>query len=109
MDMARDPLRQRYKFEGFHLVGQSGGGRLVFGLAEMRRTVRPWDCGLSQRAGDDAGCRGAQADRRMARSARRRRLRTWPDAGMISRGEHGASQKISLCNAARFSYPGLIH
>ena len=32
MDMARDPLRQRYKFEGFHLVGQSGGGHLVAGL-----------------------------------------------------------------------------
>ena len=39
MDMALDALRQRYKFEGFHLVGQSGGGRLVFGLAQMRRDV----------------------------------------------------------------------
>jgi pimeloyl-ACP methyl ester carboxylesterase len=39
MDMVLDALRQRYQFEGFHLVGQSGGGRLVFGLAEMRRDV----------------------------------------------------------------------
>ena len=39
MDLALDALRQRYQFEGFHLVGQSGGGRLVFGLAEMRRDV----------------------------------------------------------------------
>ena len=39
MDMALDALRQRYQFDGFHLVGQSGGGTLVFGLAEMRRDV----------------------------------------------------------------------
>ena len=39
MDAALDALRERYKFEGFHLVGQSGGGRLVFGLAEMRRDI----------------------------------------------------------------------
>jgi pimeloyl-ACP methyl ester carboxylesterase len=39
MDVVLDALRQRYQFEGFHLVGQSGGGRLVFGLAEMRRDV----------------------------------------------------------------------
>jgi pimeloyl-ACP methyl ester carboxylesterase len=39
MDMALDALRQRYQFEGFNLVGESGGGRLVFGLAEMRRDV----------------------------------------------------------------------
>ena len=39
MDEALNALRQRYKFEGFHLVGQSGGGRLVFGLAEMRRDI----------------------------------------------------------------------
>jgi pimeloyl-ACP methyl ester carboxylesterase len=39
MDMVLDALRQRHGFEGFHLVGQSGGGTLVFGLAEMRRDV----------------------------------------------------------------------
>src|SRR5260221_7195618 len=39
MDMALDALRKRYQFEGFHLVGQSGGGTLVFGLAEMRRDI----------------------------------------------------------------------
>jgi len=39
MDVVLDALRQRHQFEGFHLVGQSGGGRLVFGLAEMRRDV----------------------------------------------------------------------
>jgi pimeloyl-ACP methyl ester carboxylesterase len=39
MDVALDALRRRYNFEGFHLVGQSGGGRLVFGLAEMRSDV----------------------------------------------------------------------
>ena len=39
MDMVLDALRQRYGFEGFHLVGQSGGGTLVFGLAQMRRDV----------------------------------------------------------------------
>jgi hypothetical protein len=39
MEAALDALRQRYQFDGFHLVGESGGGRLVFGLAEMRRDV----------------------------------------------------------------------
>jgi pimeloyl-ACP methyl ester carboxylesterase len=39
MEMALEALRQRYQFEGFHLFGESGGGRLVFGLAEMRRDV----------------------------------------------------------------------
>lgn len=39
MDMALEALRQRYQFEGFHLFGESGGGRLVFGLAQMRRDV----------------------------------------------------------------------
>jgi pimeloyl-ACP methyl ester carboxylesterase len=39
MNMALDALQQRYQFEGFHLIGESGGGRLVFGLAEMRRDV----------------------------------------------------------------------
>jgi len=39
IDMALDALRQRHQFEGFHLFGESGGGRLVFGLAAMRRDV----------------------------------------------------------------------
>ena len=39
MDAALETLRQRYQFEGFHLFGESGGGRLVFGLAQMRRDV----------------------------------------------------------------------
>ena len=39
MDMALEALRQRYRFEGFHLFGESGGGRLVFGLGQMRRDV----------------------------------------------------------------------
>jgi pimeloyl-ACP methyl ester carboxylesterase len=39
MYAALDALRKRHQFDGFHLVGQSGGGKLVFGLAEMRRDV----------------------------------------------------------------------
>ena len=39
LNAALDALQKRYQFEGFHLVGQSGGGRLVFGLAEMRRDI----------------------------------------------------------------------
>ena len=39
MDEALEALRKRYQFEGFHLFGESGGGRLVFGLAQMRRDV----------------------------------------------------------------------
>ena len=39
MNMALEALALRYGFEGFHLFGESGGGRLVFGLAEMRPDV----------------------------------------------------------------------
>ena len=39
MNMTLEVLQQRYGFEGFHLFGESGGGRLVFGLAEMRPDV----------------------------------------------------------------------
>jgi hypothetical protein len=39
IDVALEALRLRYQFEGFHLFGESGGGRLVFGLGEMRRDV----------------------------------------------------------------------
>jgi pimeloyl-ACP methyl ester carboxylesterase len=39
MNKALEALRQRYGFERFHLFGESGGGRLVFGLAEMRPDV----------------------------------------------------------------------
>ncbi len=39
MNMALEALQQRYQFEGFHLFGESGGGRVVFGLAEMRPDV----------------------------------------------------------------------
>jgi pimeloyl-ACP methyl ester carboxylesterase len=39
MNRTLEALRQRYGFEGFNLFGESGGGRLVFGLAEMRPDV----------------------------------------------------------------------
>jgi dienelactone hydrolase len=39
MNMALDAIKQRYRFEGFHLVGQSGGSMLAFGLATMRRDL----------------------------------------------------------------------
>ena len=39
IDVALEALQLRYQFEGFHLFGESGGGRLVFGLAQMRRDV----------------------------------------------------------------------
>jgi pimeloyl-ACP methyl ester carboxylesterase len=39
IDVALDELRRRHQFDGFHLIGESGGGRLVFGLAEMRRDI----------------------------------------------------------------------
>jgi pimeloyl-ACP methyl ester carboxylesterase len=51
MDVALEALRQRYQFEGFHLFGESGGGRLVFGLAEMRRDVGCLVSGSGQIAG----------------------------------------------------------
>jgi pimeloyl-ACP methyl ester carboxylesterase len=39
MNMALEAIKQRYKFEGFHLAGQSGGSKLAFGLAAMRRDL----------------------------------------------------------------------
>jgi pimeloyl-ACP methyl ester carboxylesterase len=39
MNMALEAIKQRYSLEGFHLFGQSGGGKLVFGLAAMRHDV----------------------------------------------------------------------
>jgi hypothetical protein len=39
MNAALDAIKQRYRFEGFHLAGESGGARVAFGLAGMRRDV----------------------------------------------------------------------
>jgi len=39
MNMALEAIKQRHGFEGFHLVGQSAGGRLIVGLAALRRDV----------------------------------------------------------------------
>jgi hypothetical protein len=39
MDAALDAIKQRYKFEGFHLVGQSGGSKLVGGLIGLRHDI----------------------------------------------------------------------
>jgi hypothetical protein len=39
MSAALDAIKQRCRFEGFHLAGQSGGSTLVNGLAARRRDV----------------------------------------------------------------------
>jgi hypothetical protein len=39
MNAALDAIKQRHGFEGFHLMGQSGGSKLVAGIASMRRDV----------------------------------------------------------------------
>jgi hypothetical protein len=39
MNAALDAIKQRYGFEGFHLVGQSGGSKLLGGLIEQRRDI----------------------------------------------------------------------
>jgi hypothetical protein len=36
---ALDAIKQRHKFEGFHLVGQSGGSKLVGGLIALRADI----------------------------------------------------------------------
>src|SRR5262249_2653248 len=36
---ALDAIKKRYKFEGFHLIGQSGGAHLVAGLLGLRQDV----------------------------------------------------------------------
>src|SRR6185369_16746722 len=39
MNAALDAIKRRYGFLGFHLVGQSGGSKLVGGLIGLRRDV----------------------------------------------------------------------
>jgi hypothetical protein len=39
INAALDALKQRYGFEGFHLAGESGGARLIFGLLGMRNDI----------------------------------------------------------------------
>jgi hypothetical protein len=39
MNASLDAIKQRHGFQGFHLVGQSGGSKLLVGLTEMRRDV----------------------------------------------------------------------
>jgi dienelactone hydrolase len=39
MNAALDALKKRYKFEGYHLAGQSGGSRLAAGLIPLRHDV----------------------------------------------------------------------
>jgi hypothetical protein len=39
MNAALDAIKQRHGFEGFHLVGQSGGSKLVGGLIGMRHDI----------------------------------------------------------------------
>jgi hypothetical protein len=39
MNRALETIKSRHGFEGFHLVGQSGGSKLAFGLAAMRRDL----------------------------------------------------------------------
>lgn len=39
MNAALDAIKQQHGFEGFHLLGQSGGSKLVAGIAGMRRDV----------------------------------------------------------------------
>ncbi|HXF88819.1 MAG TPA: hypothetical protein VNK48_10745 [Xanthobacteraceae bacterium] len=37
---ALDAIKERHRFEGFHLLGQSGGAHLVAGLIGMRQDIR---------------------------------------------------------------------
>lgn len=39
MNAALDAIKQRYGFEGFHLVGQSGGSKLIGGLVGLRHDI----------------------------------------------------------------------
>jgi hypothetical protein len=39
MNAALDAIKQRYGFEGFHLMGQSGGSKLVGGLIAQRHDI----------------------------------------------------------------------
>jgi hypothetical protein len=39
MNAALDAIKQRHGFEGFHLVGQSGGSKLVGGLIALRHDI----------------------------------------------------------------------
>ncbi len=55
MNAALDALRQRYRFDGFHLAGESGGGRLVFALAAARHDIGCVISGSGQLVVTEAG------------------------------------------------------
>jgi hypothetical protein len=38
-NMALDAIRQRHRFDGFHLIGQSGGSKLVGGMLALRSDI----------------------------------------------------------------------
>jgi hypothetical protein len=39
MNAALEAIKQRHRFEGFHLAGQSGGSKLIAGLIRMRNDI----------------------------------------------------------------------
>jgi hypothetical protein len=60
MNAALELIKQRYGFEGFHLVGQSGGSKLLGGLIELRRDIACAVAGSGRL--DDAAAGGKSGD-----------------------------------------------
>lgn len=52
MNAALDAIKQRYRFEGFHLAGQSGGSTVILGLLPIRTDI---DCAVPGSAGSLTG------------------------------------------------------
>ena len=63
MNAALDAIKQRYGFEGFHLMGQSGGSKLVGGLIGLRHDVACAVSGSGPLATPGGGPKGADPGR----------------------------------------------
>jgi hypothetical protein len=57
--LALDALKERYKYEGFHLVGNSGGSTLIAGMLAFRTDVRCAVLGSGMLAGKKRRPRGS--------------------------------------------------
>jgi pimeloyl-ACP methyl ester carboxylesterase len=65
MNGALDALKERHRYEGFHLVGNSGGSALIAGLLTLRDDVGCAVLGSAPLSGRDRELRGTPARQRL--------------------------------------------
>ena len=94
-NMALDAIKQRHGFDGFHLIGQSGGSKLVGGMLALRTDIGCAVIGAgkpSPRRAETAGQRSVERLLQRRRRGRRYRAeaRDPNHAGDRSGGQEGA-------------------